>query len=44
VSERSQDNKGETVSCKEKQRMTIRNIQRGSGHMEIGKIEYHKIK
>jgi hypothetical protein len=44
VSEKSQDNKEETVSCREKQRMNVRNFQRGTGHLEIEKIEYHKIK
>jgi hypothetical protein len=44
VSERSQDKKGETEPCREKQRMNFRNFQRGTGHPEIGKTEYHKIK
>jgi hypothetical protein len=42
--EKSQDNKGETVSCRVKQRKNYRNFQRGTGHLEIGKTEYHKIK
>jgi hypothetical protein len=44
VSEKSQEKKGETVSCTQKQRMNIRNLLRGTGHLEIGKTEYHKIK
>jgi hypothetical protein len=44
VIEKSQDNKGETVSCREKQRKNYQNFQRGKGHLEIGKTEYHKIK
>jgi hypothetical protein len=39
LSEKSQDNKGETVSCREKQRINIRNFQRGTGQLEIQKIE-----
>jgi hypothetical protein len=43
VSEKIQDSKEDTVSCREKQRKNIRNFLRVTGQLEIGKTKNHKI-